>query len=80
MTIPTIVITVSGGVIQDVQVSHQARVVILDFDVEGADSADLMTVVSGYKCWVSDQVQFPSAENDAALAQLLADVAKKEPA
>lgn len=46
MTTPTIVITVEGGVVQDISVSHQVNLVILDRDTCGFEQEEL-TMVDG---------------------------------
>ena len=77
MTTPTIVITVEGGDVQDVSVSHQARVVIIDFDTEGTDQSDL-TMIGGESAFVFDKLQCPVDDRDARIAQVLADIEKDE--
>lgn len=49
---PTIVITLDGGVVQDISVSHQVNVIVLDRDTDGVDLDDL-TMIDGCAAWAS---------------------------
>lgn len=53
MTTPLVVITMEGGVIQDISVSLQTRIVIVDYDVEGVDKEDLVEL-AGSPAYVAD--------------------------
>ena len=44
---PKIVIVVDGGVVQDVLSSEPVEVVLVDYDTDGADPADLTAVPQG---------------------------------
>lgn len=74
MTVPKVIITLDGGVIQDVQSTHQVEVIVLDRDTEGADKEDL-TMVHGYPAWASTWgVLCPSLHSDEWIRQVLADI------
>lgn len=76
MTIPKIVITLDGGIIQDIVATHQVEVIVLDRDTEGADKEDL-TMVAGCPAWASPWgVIHPNDEDTAWIAEVLADIAK----
>lgn len=78
MTIPTIVITLDGGVIQDVSVTHQVNVIVLDRDTEGAHKADL-TVVTKYPAWASTWgILCPSLDGDLWIAEVLTDIKRDQ--
>lgn len=71
MTTPLIVITVEGGVIQDISVSLQARVIVVDRDAEGAKSQDLVQL-HGRPAHISDfGLSLPNKADDAWLKDVL---------
>lgn len=73
MTTPTIVITVEGGVVQDISVSHQACVVVIDRDTQGADRDELI-MVDGESAFAHKMDYLPSDATDAWIKQVLADI------
>lgn len=77
MTTPTIVITVEGGVIQDISVSHQACVVVIDLDTQGADRDELI-MIDGESAFANKMDYLPSEATDVWIAQVLADIEKDE--
>jgi hypothetical protein len=73
MTIPKIIVTIEGGVIQSVLVSHQVEVFFIDRDTEGVDDADVSSVAGG-PALVSRWYSFPSPADDQALATAMAEI------
>lgn len=73
MTTPTIVVTVEGGVIQDVSVSHQACVIIIYRDTRGADRDELI-MVDGESAFAYQNDCMPSDAQDAWIKKALADI------
>lgn len=71
MTTPLIVITVEGGVIQDISVSLQARVIIVDYDAEDY-SAQWHRTLGGYTAGVVDHgTVMPSPDTAGWLKEVL---------
>lgn len=76
MTVPTVVITVEGGVIQDISTTHQVRVVVLE-DAYGYEPDDIF-MVTGEPWAVQDSTVMPSPGTDAWIAEVLAGIERKE--
>lgn len=71
MTTPLIVITMEGGVIQDISVSLQARVVVVDYDKDDYDIS-LQKVLAGHVAGVVDHgTLMPSPDTAGWLKQVL---------
>lgn len=69
MTQPTIVITLEGGLVQGIAVSHQATIIVVDYDVEGT-SNDVYRVGGG-DAVICSQDMLPSEEQDIWIAEVL---------
>ena len=67
MTQPTIVITIEGGVVAGISASHQATVIVVDYDTQGI-AHDLHNV-GGSDAVVFSQDVFP--ENECWIAEVL---------
>lgn len=73
MTTPTIVITLDGGLIQDITVTHQVRVIVLDRDTEGSDKADL-SVITDRPSWVHVESPMPNDLGRRWIDNVLLDI------
>ena len=69
MTQPTIVITLEDGIVVGIAASHQATVVIVDYDIEGI-TEDLRDV-GGSDAVVFSQDLLPNEEHDEWIAEVL---------
>jgi hypothetical protein len=60
---PRVLLTIEGGALQNVDADSPCRVLLLDFDTDGCDDEDLLTI-NGSSCVVSDY-KLTGEEKDA---------------
>ena len=63
--VPTVVIDIDGGAVHDVRANMPMRVVILDADIEGAETERIQTI-EGVRAYVHDRRLQPGSENISA--------------